>query len=152
MYFHAQLQKKILNGILNEDDDVTRVKMKVLLAKQWHARWHDQKTARRWENNIKKVMTLGCQSCGYSSYTHYTHTRCWDENSGKDPNLAHFFLCEMVSNKTQHDNENSKKIRNLREYWENKTSSSQLYAMKVKGKKGVSTKKGYKDKYHLSIV
>ena len=48
--------------------------MKVLLAKQWHARWHDQKTARRWENNIKKVMTLGCQSCGYSSYTHYTHT------------------------------------------------------------------------------
>ena len=57
------------------DDDVTRVKMKVLLAKQWHARWHDQKTARRWENNIKKVMTLGCQSCGYSSYnSSHRHT------------------------------------------------------------------------------
>ena len=68
-------KQELISPGVDDDDDVTRVKMKVLLAKQWHARWHDQKTARRWENNIKKVMTLGCQSCGYSSYnSSHRHT------------------------------------------------------------------------------
>ena len=159
--------------------------MKVLLAKQWHARWHDQKTARRWENNIKKVMTLGCQSCGYSSYTHYTHKHAAEmKKPGKDPNPAHFFLgnkniseldqiflesWRYNSCKKFHEMKQCKEVRfdfclnmnkrtakksGICEYWEeNKTSLSQLYAMKEKGKKGVSTKKAIKiNTYYLSIV